>query len=149
MTADPDRNEFNAQCIVVDSRDPGRRKRAGFSQRRGDDHQRFQDRCSTDLLEARALVEGNDLQVAVKREVQSEITAPLIYHDRTVGVMQVLSYRQNAYDDHDLELIMLIAASGRGCNRKRTSVRFAAQRAGADGGGGRDRSPCATQGDGR
>jgi PAS domain S-box-containing protein len=52
---------------------------------------------------------GTIFQVASKREVQSEITAPLTYHDRTVGVMQVLSYKQNAYDAHDLDLIMLIA----------------------------------------
>ena len=52
---------------------------------------------------------GTIFQVASKREVQSEITAPLVYHDRTVGVMQVLSYKTNAYDSHDLDLIMLIA----------------------------------------
>jgi PAS domain S-box-containing protein len=52
---------------------------------------------------------GTIFQVAAKREVQSEITAPLTYRDRTVGVMQVLSYRTNAYDAHDLDLIMLIA----------------------------------------
>ena len=52
---------------------------------------------------------GTIFQVASRREVQSEITAPLIYHERTVGVMQVLSYRPNAYDAHDLDLIMLIA----------------------------------------
>ncbi len=109
MTADSDRNEFDARCIVVDS-----------EIREGDSVLDFPNGAETITSVFKSGVplisskperwwKGTIFQVAVKREVQSEITAPLIYHDRTVGVMQVLSYRQNAYDDHDLELIMLIA----------------------------------------
>jgi two-component system NtrC family sensor kinase len=109
MTADPDRDEFDARCIVVDS-----------EIREGDSVLDFPNGAETITSVFKSGVplisskperwwKGTIFQVAVKREVQSEITAPLIYHDRTVGVMQVLSYRQNAYDDHDLELIMLIA----------------------------------------
>ena len=41
--------------------------------------------------------------------VRSEISAPLIYGGRTIGVMQVLSYHPGSYDPHDLDLTMLIA----------------------------------------
>ncbi len=41
--------------------------------------------------------------------VNSEVTAPLLYGGRTLGVMQVLSYRDDAYDKDDLDLVMLIA----------------------------------------
>ncbi|MEO8911061.1 MAG: ATP-binding protein [Gemmatimonadaceae bacterium] len=109
MTADPDCHEFNAQCIVVDS-----------EVRDGEGVLDFPNGAETITSVFRSGIplisskperwwKGTIFQVAVKREVQSEITAPLIYHDRTVGVMQVLSYHQNAYDEHDLELIMLIA----------------------------------------
>ncbi|MGI8403053.1 MAG: ATP-binding protein [Gemmatimonadaceae bacterium] len=109
MTADPSCQEFHAQCIVVDS-----------EIRQGETVLDFPNGAETITSVFKSGVplisskperwwKGTIFQVAVKREVQSEITAPLIYHDRTVGVMQVLSYKQDAYDDHDLELIMLIA----------------------------------------
>ena len=44
-----------------------------------------------------------------KGQVRTEISAPLVYGGRAIGVMQALSYRQGSYDTHDLDLIMLIA----------------------------------------
>ena len=49
-----------------------------------------------------------DLPTA-KRRVLSEISAPLIYGGRTIGVMQALSYKSGSYEPQDLDLIMLIA----------------------------------------
>jgi two-component system NtrC family sensor kinase len=109
MIADPACEKFNAACIVVDS-----------EERQGEDVLDFPNGTDTIAKVFKTGVpiisskperwwKGTIFQVASKREVQSEITAPLIYHDRTAGVMQVLSYRTNAYDGHDLDLIMLIA----------------------------------------
>lgn len=109
MTADPDSDAFDAQCIVVDSE--VREGESVLDFPNGAETITSVFRSGVPLISAKPerWWKGTIFQVAVKREVQSEITAPLIYHDRTVGVMQVLSYKQNAYDDHDLELIMLIA----------------------------------------
>jgi PAS domain S-box-containing protein len=109
MTADPDRNEFDAQCIVVDSEIREGESVLDFPNGAETITSVFKSGVPLISSKPERWWKGTIFQVAVKREVQSEITAPLIYHDRTVGVMQVLSYRQNAYDDHDLELIMLIA----------------------------------------
>lgn len=109
MTADPDRNEFDAQCIVVDSEIREGESVLDFPNGAETITSVFESGVPLISSKPERWWKGTIFQVAVKREVQSEITAPLIYHNRTVGVMQVLSYRQNAYDDHDLELIMLIA----------------------------------------
>jgi two-component system NtrC family sensor kinase len=110
MTADPQRpEEFDAQCFVVDSEIREGESVLDFPN--GAETIRSVYRSGVPLISSKPerWWKGTIFQVAVKREVQSEITAPLIYHNRTVGVMQVLSYRPDAYDDHDLELIMLIA----------------------------------------
>jgi two-component system NtrC family sensor kinase len=109
MIADPVCERFEAHCIVVDS-----------EEREGDGVLDFPNGTETIAKVFQTAVplisskpeqwwKGTIFQVAAKREVQSEITAPLTYHARTVGVMQVLSYKTNAYDAHDLDLIMLIA----------------------------------------
>jgi PAS domain S-box-containing protein len=109
MTADPDRDEFDARCIVVDSEIREGESVLDFPNGAETITSVFKSGVPLISSKPERWWKGTIFQVAVKREVQSEITAPLIYHNRTVGVMQVLSYRQNAYDDHDLELIMLIA----------------------------------------
>jgi two-component system NtrC family sensor kinase len=58
--------------------------------------------------------------------VRSEISAPLVYGGRTIGVMQALSYNQRSYDPHDLDLIMLIA--GQASVAIENARLFAAQR---------------------
>ena len=58
--------------------------------------------------------------------VRSEISAPLVYGGRTIGVMQALSYNSGAYDPHDLDLIMLIA--GQASVAIENARLFAAQR---------------------
>jgi two-component system, NtrC family, sensor kinase len=109
MIADPHSQQLSAHCIVVDG-----------EERHGEsllDFPNGTETIASVFQHGRPLIssrperwwKGTIFQVASKREVQSEISAPLVYHDRTVGVMQVLSYRPNAYDAHDLDLIMLIA----------------------------------------
>ncbi len=109
MIADPVYEKFVAHCIIVDS-----------EEREGEGTHDFPNGTETIAKVFKTGVpiisskperwwKGTIFQVAARREVQSEITAPLTYHDRTVGVMQVLSYKTNAYDAHDLDLIMLIA----------------------------------------
>ncbi|MFL5485517.1 MAG: GAF domain-containing protein, partial [Gemmatimonadaceae bacterium] len=109
MIADPVCERFQASCIMVDS-----------EERKGEGIQDFPNGTETIAKVFQTGVpiisskperwwKGTIFQVASRREVQSEITAPLTYHNRTVGVMQVLSYKMNAYDAHDLDLIMLIA----------------------------------------
>ena len=109
MTADPSCQEFDAQCIVVDSEIREGETVLDFPNGAETITRVFKSGVPLISSKPERWWKGTIFQVAVKREVQSEITAPLIYHDRTVGVMQVLSYKQHAYDDHDLELIMLIA----------------------------------------
>jgi len=109
MIADPKLETFKPQCIVVDSRE-----RDGESV---DDFPNGTETISRVFKTGKPVISsrperwwmGTIFQVAVRREVQSEITAPLTHHNRTLGVMQVLSYKQNAYDSHDLEVVMLIA----------------------------------------
>lgn len=60
------------------------------------------------------------------QRVRSEISAPLIYGGRTIGVMQALSYRSGSYDPHDLDLIVLIA--GQASVAIENARLFAAQR---------------------
>lgn len=109
MIADSVRDRFDPHCIMVDS-----------EEREGESVHDFPHGTETiarvyhtgvPIISSRPerWWTGTIFQVAVRKEVQSEITAPLTYHNRTVGVMQVLSYKQNAYDSHDLDLIMLIA----------------------------------------
>src|SRR5205085_10862973 len=109
MIADPDTDRFRAQCIVVDSEEREGESVMDFPSGTDTLARVFQTGAPVISSKPERWWTGTIFQVASRREVQSEITAPLVYHDRTVGVMQVLSYRQNAYDAHDLDLIMLIA----------------------------------------
>jgi len=109
MIADPVCEKFNAHCIVVDSEERQGESVLDFPHGTETIAKVFQTGVPSISSKPERWWTGTIFQVASKREVQSEITAPLTYHDRTVGVMQVLSYKPNAYDGHDLDLIMLIA----------------------------------------
>jgi PAS domain S-box-containing protein len=109
MIADPVCEKFNAHCIVVDSEEREGETVLDFPHGTETIAKVFQTGVPIISSKPERWWKGTIFQVASKREVQSEITAPLTYHDRTVGVMQVLSYKTNAYDAHDLDLIMLIA----------------------------------------
>ncbi|HVS61402.1 MAG TPA: ATP-binding protein [Gemmatimonadaceae bacterium] len=109
MIADPVCEKFNAHCIVVDSEEREGESVLDFPNGTEAIAKVFQTGVPLISAKPEQWWKGTIFQVAVKREVQSEITAPLTYHARTVGVMQVLSYKTNAYDSHDLDLIMLIA----------------------------------------
>ncbi|MDQ6872540.1 MAG: GAF domain-containing protein, partial [Gemmatimonadota bacterium] len=109
MIADPVCEKFQAHCIVVDSQEREGESVLDFPNGTETITRVFQSGVPLISSKPERWWKGTIFQVAAKREVQSEITAPLIYHGRTVGVMQVLSYRTNAYDSHDLDLIMLIA----------------------------------------
>jgi two-component system NtrC family sensor kinase len=109
MIADPVCEKFNAHCIVVDSQEREGESVLDFPNGTETIARVFQSGEPIISSKPERWWTGTIFQVASKREVQSEITAPLTYHDRTVGVMQVLSYKTNAYDSHDLDLIMLIA----------------------------------------
>jgi two-component system NtrC family sensor kinase len=109
MIADPVCEKFNAHCIVVDSEERQGEGTLDFPNGTETIAKVFQSGVPIISSRPERWWKGTIFQVASKREVQSEITAPLIYHERTVGVMQVLSYKTNAYDAHDLDLIMLIA----------------------------------------
>jgi PAS domain S-box-containing protein len=109
MIADPVCEKFNAHCIVVDSEERDAESVLDFPNGTETIAKVFQTGVPIISSKPERWWRGTIFQVAVKREVQSEITAPLTYRARTVGVMQVLSYKQDAYDQHDLELIMLIA----------------------------------------
>jgi PAS domain S-box-containing protein len=109
MIADPDSDHFRAHCIVVDSEEREGESVLDFPNGTDTLARVFQSGVPVISSKPERWWTGTIFQVASRREVQSEITAPLTYHDHTVGVMQVLSYKQNAYDAHDLDLIMLIA----------------------------------------
>ena len=109
MIADPVCEKFNAHCIVVDSQERKGEGVLDFPNGTETIAKVFQSGIPLISSKPERWWKGTIFQVAAKREVQSEITAPLTYHERTVGVMQVLSYKPNAYDSHDLDLIMLIA----------------------------------------
>lgn len=109
MIADPHSEQLSAHCIVVDSEERHGESVLDFPNGTETITRVFQHGTPVISSKPEQWWKGTIFQVAAKREVQSEITAPLIYHDRTVGVMQVLSYKPNAYDTHDLDLIMLIA----------------------------------------
>ncbi len=109
MIADPYCEKFVAHCIVVDSEERERESVLDFPNGTETIAKVFQTGVPLISSKPERWWKGTIFQVAAKREVQSEITAPLTYHDRTVGVMQVLSYKTNAYDSHDLDLIMLIS----------------------------------------
>lgn len=109
MIADPEGDRFRAHCIVVDSEEREGEGVLDFPHGTDTIARVFQSGVPSISSKPERWWTGTIFQVASKREVQSEITAPLTYHDRTVGVMQVLSYKPNAYDAHDLDLIMLIA----------------------------------------
>jgi two-component system NtrC family sensor kinase len=109
MIADATYDKFNAACIVVDSQERHGEGIVDFPNGTDTITRVFETGVPVISSKPERWWTGTIFQVASKREVQSEITAPLIYHNRTVGVMQVLSYRTNAYDGHDLDLIMLIA----------------------------------------
>jgi PAS domain S-box-containing protein len=106
MIADPVCEKFHAHCIVVDSEEREGESVLDFPNGTETIAKVFQTGVPLISSKPEQWWKGTIFQVAVKREVQSEITAPLIHHARTVGVM---SYKTNAYDSHDLELIMLIA----------------------------------------
>lgn len=109
MIADPLVEKFNAHCIIVDSEERAGEGILDFPNGTETIAKVFQTALPIVSSRPERWWTGTIFQVASRREVQSEITAPLTYHDRTVGVMQVLSYKRNAYDAHDLDLIMLIA----------------------------------------
>ena len=109
VIADQGREKFNAHCIIVDSEEREGESVLDFPNGTETIARVFQTGVPIISSKPERWWKGTIFQVASKREVQSEITAPLTYHDRTVGVMQVLSYKTNAYDAHDLDLIMLIA----------------------------------------
>ncbi|HXL86543.1 MAG TPA: GAF domain-containing protein, partial [Gemmatimonadaceae bacterium] len=109
MIADPVCERFEAHCIVVDSEEREGESVLDFPNGTETIAKVFQTAVPLISSKPEQWWKGTIFQVAAKREVQSEITAPLTYRDRTVGVMQVLSYKTNAYDAHDLDLIMLIA----------------------------------------
>jgi len=109
MIADPLYQKFNAQCIIVDSEEREGESVLDFPNGTETIAKVFQTGLPIISSKPERWWQGTIFQVASKREVKSEITAPLTYRDRTVGVMQVLSYKTNAYDGHDLDLIMLIA----------------------------------------
>jgi len=109
MIADPVCEKFEAHCIVVDSEVREGDSVLDFPNGTETIAKVFQTGVPLISSKPERWWKGTIFQVAARREVQSEITAPLTYHDRTVGVMQVLSYKTNAYDAHDLDLIMLIA----------------------------------------
>jgi GAF domain-containing protein len=109
MIADPVRNEFNAHCIIVDSEERDGESVLDFPNGTEAITKVFQSGVPIISSKPERWWMGTIYQVASRREVKSEITAPLTYRDRTVGVMQVLSYKTEAYDGHDLDLIMLIA----------------------------------------
>jgi two-component system NtrC family sensor kinase len=109
MIADPECDRFRADCVIVDGEVREGESILDFPNGSETITRVFQSGVPVISSKPERWWTGTIFQVASKREVQSEITAPLTYHDRTVGVMQVLSYKQNAYDAHDLDLIMLIA----------------------------------------
>ncbi len=109
MIADPLTESFHAHCVVVDGEERESESLLDFPMGTETITRVFQSGVPSISSEPERWWTGTIFQVAAKREVQSEITAPLVYHDRTLGVMQTLSYRRNAYDTHDMELIMLIA----------------------------------------
>ena len=109
MIADPVCEKFIAHCIVVDYEERRDESVLDFPNGTETIAKVFQTAVPLVSSKPEHWWKGTIFQVAAKREVQSEITAPLTYRERTVGVMQVLSYKPNAYDSHDLDLIMLIA----------------------------------------
>ncbi len=109
MIADSLREKFNAQCIIVDSEEREGESVLDFPNGTETIAKVFHSGVPIISSKPERWWKGTIFQVASKREVKSEITAPLTYRDRTVGVMQVLSYKTDAYDGHDLDLIMLIA----------------------------------------
>ncbi len=109
MIADPVTESFHAYCVVVDNEERDTDSLLDFPMGTETISRVFESGVPSISSEPERWWTGTIYQVAAKREVQSEITAPLVYHDRTLGVMQILSYRRNAYDSHDMELIMLIA----------------------------------------
>jgi len=109
MIAEPVSEKFNAHCIIVDSQEREGESVLDFPNGTETISKVFHTGVPIVSSKPERWWMGTIFQVASKREVKSEITAPLTYHDRTVGVMQVLSYKTNAYDGHDLDLIMLIA----------------------------------------
>ena len=109
MIADAVCEKFNAHCIIVDSEEREGESVLDFPNGTETIARVFQSGVPIISSKPERWWTGTIFQVASRRELQSEITAPLTYHDRTVGVMQVLSYKTNAYDAHDLDLIMLIA----------------------------------------
>jgi PAS domain S-box-containing protein len=109
MIADPVCERFEAHCIMVDSEERAGESVLDFPNGTETIAKVFQTAVPLISSKPEQWWKGTIFQVAARREVQSEITAPLTYHARTVGVMQVLSYKTNAYDAHDLDVIMLIA----------------------------------------
>lgn len=109
MIADAMGEKFHAHCIIVDSEEREGESVLDFPNGTETIAKVFRTGLPIVSSKPERWWQGTIFQVASKREVKSEITAPLTYRDRTVGVMQVLSYKTNAYDGHDLDLIMLIA----------------------------------------
>ena len=121
------RKSSTPQCIVVDSEEREGESVLDFPNGTETITRVFQSGVPVISSKPERWWKGTIFQVALKREVQSEITAPLIYRDRTVGVMQVLSYktervRRPRSRPHHADC----ASGGRG-NRKRATVRRAAR----------------------
>ena len=109
MIADPITETFHPHCVVVDNEEREGESLFDFPMGTETISRVYESGIPSISSEPERWWTGTIYQVAAKREVLSEITAPLVYRDRTLGVMQILSYRRNAYDSHDMELIMLIA----------------------------------------
>ncbi len=109
MIADPVMETFHAHCVIVDGEERESDSLLDLPMGTETIARVFESGAPSISSEPERWWTGTIYQVAAKREVQSEITAPLVYHDHTLGVMQILSHKRNAYDSHDMELIMLIA----------------------------------------
>jgi transcriptional regulator with GAF, ATPase, and Fis domain len=96
MIADSVRDRFDPHCIMVDSEEREGESVHDFPHGTETIARVYQTGVPIISSRPERWWTGTIFQVAVRKEVQSEITAPLTYHNRTVGVMQVLSYRQNA-----------------------------------------------------
>jgi two-component system NtrC family sensor kinase len=109
MISDPASEKLEAHCIVVDTEVREGEGVTDFPNGTDTITKVFQTGVPIISSRPERWWKGTIFQVASRREVQSEITAPLTHRDCTVGVMQVLSYKTDAYDAHDLDLIMIIA----------------------------------------
>src|SRR5204862_7213882 len=90
MIADPVCEKCNAHCIIVDSEEREGESVLDFPNGTETIAKVFQTGVPSISSKPERWWTGTIFQVASKREVQSEITARLTYHDRPVRVLQVL-----------------------------------------------------------